>query len=215
MAPEAENRDEAGLRPGPFGDCAMSTETASGRAGTFMFDRDAEAMPRRALAALQASRVQGHAGARLRPCALSPEIRRRGRPAGISSRSPTSRFPFTLKSICATITPSACSPCRANAAAAARIVGHHRQAHRRRLHRGRSRHWSDLMARSLAAPACARRHRAYRLRLWPVHRRSWRALRRRAARLHRRAGVGRHTERQIMLMHDFGAGVLAPRRPTR
>jgi hypothetical protein len=36
----------------------MSTETASGRAGTFMFDRDAEAMPRRALAALQASRVK-------------------------------------------------------------------------------------------------------------------------------------------------------------
>jgi hypothetical protein len=36
----------------------MSTETASGRAGTFMFDRDAEAMPRRALAALQASRLK-------------------------------------------------------------------------------------------------------------------------------------------------------------
>ena len=68
----------------------MSTETASGRAGTFMFDRDAEAMPRRALAALQASRVKDTLE---RPTPLRT-IARNSTPRacvrGISSRSPTS-----------------------------------------------------------------------------------------------------------------------------
>jgi hypothetical protein len=59
----------------------MSTETASGSAGAFMFDRDAEAMPRRALAALQASRVKD---------TLERASTRRACVRPISSRSPTS-----------------------------------------------------------------------------------------------------------------------------
>ncbi len=45
------------------------------------------------------------------------------------------------------------------------------------------------MARSLACVGRTRRYRSQCLRLWPVHGRAWRALRRRAARLHRRAGL--------------------------
>jgi phenylacetate-CoA ligase len=77
----------------------MSTETASGRAGTFMFDRDAEAMPRRALAALQASRVKdtlerayalGHYRGKFDAAGV--------RPADFKSLADIGRFPFTLKS---------------------------------------------------------------------------------------------------------------------
>ena len=77
----------------------MSTETASGRAGTFMFDRDAEAMPRRALAALQASRLKDT----LEHAYALAHYRRKFdaagvRPADFKSLADIGRFPFTLKS---------------------------------------------------------------------------------------------------------------------
>jgi hypothetical protein len=49
----------------------------------------------------------------------------------------------------------------------------------------------------------ARRHRAQRLRLRPVHRRPGRALRRRAPGLHRGPDVGGQTEKQVQLIEDF------------
>ena len=53
--------------------------------------------------------------------------------------------------------------------------------------------WADLMARSIRAVGRqARRHRPRRLWLRPVHRRARRALRRRAAGLHRDPGLRRH-----------------------
>ena len=77
----------------------MSTETASGRAGTFMFDRDTEAMPRRALAALQASRLKdtlerAYALAHYRQKFDAAGVR----PGDFKSLADIGRFPFTLKS---------------------------------------------------------------------------------------------------------------------
>jgi phenylacetate-CoA ligase len=77
----------------------MSTETAIGRAGTFMFDRHAEAMPRQALAALQASRVKdtlerAYALAHYRGKFDAAGVR----PADFKSLADIGRFPFTLKS---------------------------------------------------------------------------------------------------------------------
>ena len=52
--------------------------------------------------------------------------------------------------------------------------------------------WADLVARSIRAAGGTRRgHGAHRLRLWPLHRRPGRALRRRAAGLHSHPHVGR------------------------
>ena len=73
-----------------------------------------------------------------------------------------------------------------------RLLGHARQADDRRVHARRSRGLGRLLrpraggGRSRAGHACA-----HRVRLRPLHRRSRPPLRRRAARLHRRPGVGR------------------------
>ncbi len=88
---------------------------------------------------------------------------------------------------CATTTRSACSPCRASRSCASMPrQRHHRQADRGRLHAERHRH----LGRSGGAldprrRRARRRHRPCGLRLRPVHRRPRRALRRRAAGLHR------------------------------
>ena len=76
----------------------MSIETAIGQAGTFMFDRDVETMPRRALAALQASRVKDT----LERAYALPHYREKFaaagvRPADFKSLADIGRFPFTLK----------------------------------------------------------------------------------------------------------------------
>jgi phenylacetate-CoA ligase len=77
----------------------MSIEAAIGRAGTFMFDRDAETMPRPALAALQARRVKDT----LERAYGLPHYRKKFDAAGIApadfkSLADINRFPFTLKS---------------------------------------------------------------------------------------------------------------------
>src|SRR5437868_7295366 len=77
----------------------MSTETASGRAGTFMFDRGAETMRREALAALQVHRVRDTLE---RAYALAHYRRKFDaagvRPADFQSLADIASFPFTLKS---------------------------------------------------------------------------------------------------------------------
>jgi len=90
----------------------MSTETASGRAGTFMFDRDAEAMPRRALAALQASRLKdtlerAYALAHYRQKFDAAGVR----PGDFKSLADIGRFPFTLKSDLRECRAKGCSGC--------------------------------------------------------------------------------------------------------
>ena len=77
----------------------MSIEAATGRAGTFIFDRDAETMPRPALAALQARRVKDTLE---RAYGLS-HYRKKFDAAGVApadfkSLADINRFPFTLKS---------------------------------------------------------------------------------------------------------------------
>jgi phenylacetate-CoA ligase len=77
----------------------MSIETAIGRAGTFMFDRDAETMPRPALAALQARRVKDT----LERAYGLPHYRKKFDAAGVApadfkSLADIGRFPFALKS---------------------------------------------------------------------------------------------------------------------
>ena len=74
-----------------------------------------------------------------------------------------------------------------------RLQRHHRPAHGGRLHQGRHRHLGrgdGALDRGGGRPG--RGHGARRLRLWPVHRRHRRALRRRAPRLHGRPGLRRH-----------------------
>ena len=189
----------------------MSTETASGRAGTFMFDRDAEAMPRRALAALQASRLKdtlerAYALAHYRQKFDAAGVR----PGDFKSLAEIRRFPFTLK-----------SDLRDNYPFGMFAVPRERLL---RLHAssgttgkptvvgytaGDLDTWSDLMARSLACAGAAPGdivHNAYGYGLFT-------------------GGLGVHdgaerlgctvvpvsggaTERQVTLLADFGARVL-------
>ena len=73
-----------------------------------------------------------------------------------------------------------------------RVVGHDRQADRRRLHAARHRHLGRPgRALDPRRRRPAGRHGPRRLRLRPLHRRPRRALRRRARRLHRDPDVGR------------------------
>jgi phenylacetate-CoA ligase len=189
----------------------MSTETASGRAGTFMFDRDTEAMPRRALAALQASRLKdtlerAYALAHYRQKFDAAGVR----PGDFKSLADIGRFPFTLK-----------SDLRDNYPFGMFAVPRERLL---RLHAssgttgkptvvgytaGDLDTWSDLMARSLACAGAAPGdivHNAYGYGLFT-------------------GGLGVHygaerlgctvvpvsggaTERQVTLLADFGARVL-------
>jgi len=77
----------------------MSIEAATSRAGTFVFDRDAETLPRPALAALQARRVKDT----MERAHGLPHYRKKFDAAGVApadfkSLADIGRFPFTLKS---------------------------------------------------------------------------------------------------------------------
>jgi phenylacetate-CoA ligase len=189
----------------------MSIETASGRAGTFMFDRDAEAMPREALAALQASRVKetlerAYALAHYRQKFDAVGVG----PADFESLADIGRFPFTLKSDLRDRYPFGMFAVprerllRLHASSGttgkATVVGYTA---------GDLDTWSDLMARSLACAGVAPGdivHNAYGYGLFT-------------------GGLGVHygaerlgctvvpvsggaTERQVTLLADFDAGVL-------
>ena len=149
-----------------------------------------------ALRALQLDASRGGAAPRLRPSgAVSRQVRGGGRASRRPPhRSTTSRaFPSPPRATCATPIRSACSPSRASGACAstpraARPAGRRWSATRRKD--------IETWARADGALALRRRRAAGRhhpqcLRLRPVHRRAGRALRRRAARLHGGADVGR------------------------
>ncbi len=189
----------------------MSIETAIGRAGTFMFDRAAETMPRRALAALQMSRVTDTIE---RAYAL-PHYREKFdaagvRPADFRSLADIARFPFTLKSDLRDHYPFGMFAVpreklrRLHASSGTTgkptVVGYTK---------GDLDTWSDLMARSLACAGVEPGdivHNAYGYGLFT-------------------GGLGVHygaerlgctvvpvsggaTERQVTLLKDFGAQVL-------
>jgi phenylacetate-CoA ligase len=189
----------------------MSTETASGRAGTFMFDHDAETMPREALAALQARRVRetlerAYALAHYRQKFDAAGVR----PADFQSLADIARFPFTLKSDLRDNYPFGMfavpreKVLRLHASSGTTgkptVVGYTA---------GDLETWSDLMARSLACAGAVPGdivHNAYGYGLFT-------------------GGLGVHygaerlgctvvpvsggaTERQVTLLTDFAAGVL-------
>ena len=189
----------------------MSIETAIGRAGTFMFDRDAETMPRLALAALQATRVKDT----LERAYALPHYREKFdaagvRPADFRSLADIGRFPFTLKSDLRDHYPFGMFAVprekllRLHASSGTTgkptVVGYTK----RDLDT-----WTDLMARSLACAGVEPGdivHNAYRYGLFT-------------------GGLGVHygaerlgctvvpvsggaTERQVTLLADFGAQVL-------
>ena len=151
---------------------------ARGHRGAAAFPAQADARPRLRQGAArprQVRRRQGQAG-RL-------QVARRHRAVSIRHQGGPARH-LSVRALCGA--PRTNHP-------AARLLRHHRQGHRGRLHQGRPRPVDrpDGALHGLRRRA-AGRHRAQRLRLRPVHRRARRALRRRAARLHRGAGVGRH-----------------------
>jgi phenylacetate-CoA ligase len=189
----------------------MSTETAGGRAGTFMFDRSAETMPREALAALQVRRVRetlerAYALAHFRRKFDAAGVR----PADFQSLADIARFPFTLKSDLRDNYPfgmfavSREKLLRPHASSGTTgkptVVGYTA---------GDLEMWSDLMARSLACAGAVPGdivHNAYGYGLFT-------------------GGLGVHygaerlgctvvpvsggaTERQVTLLTDFAAGVL-------
>ena len=108
--------------------------------------------------------------------------------------SDLAEFPFTTKASLRDNYPFGMFAVpREQVVAHPRLLGHHRAAHGRRLHPRRHRHLGHrdgaLDPRRGRPPGA---HPAQRLRLRAVHRRHGRPLRRREARLHRGAGLGRH-----------------------
>ena len=106
--------------------------------------------------------------------------------------------------------------------ARARLLRHHRQADRGRLHQGRHRDLGRgggaLDPRRRRAP---RHEAAQRLRLRPVHRRPRPALRRRAARAHHHPDLRRHdraagaADRRLRARHHHGDALLHAGDPRR
>jgi phenylacetate-CoA ligase len=189
----------------------MSTEAASGRAGTFMFDRGAETMPREALAALQARRVKDTLERAYVLAHYRQKFDAAGvRPADFQSLADIARFPFTLKADLRDNYPFGMFAVprekllRLHASSGTTgkptVVGYTA---------GDLEMWSDLMARSLACAGAVPGdilHNAYGYGLFT-------------------GGLGVHygaerlgctvvpvsggaTERQVTLLTDFAAGVL-------
>ena len=137
-------------------------------------------------------------------------------PDDLRTLADLARFPFTTKEDLRRHYPFGMFAVpRARGRAHPRLVGHDRQADGGRLHQGRHR---DL-GRGLRALDPGRRRppgrsRPRGLRLRPVHRRPRRALRRRAARLHGGADVGRHdrapgpADRRLRARHHHGDALL-------
>ena len=173
----------------------MSAQTAAADTPAFMFDRAAETMPRSELKALQLSRLKTTLE---RAYNKVPHYKKKFdaanvKPGDLKSLADLARFPFTVKTDLRDNYPFGMFAVprdqllRLHASSGTTgkptVVGYTKADLNL---------WADLMARCLASHGrAARRHRAQRLWLRPVHRRAGRALRRRAARLHRGAAVGR------------------------
>ena len=133
------------------------------------------------------------------------------------------KFPFTTKSDLRETYPFGMFAVpREKPRAHSWLFGHHREADGGRLYAPRHRHLGrrggPLYPRS-GRPAG--RHRARRLRLRPLHWRARGALRRRAARLHRCADLGRydraagHVDERLQAAHHYGDAVLHAVDPRR
>ena len=138
---------------------------------------------------------QGNARACVRArAALSPRVRRRGRASPIeNARRPRALPVHRARPIFATTIRSACSRCRgATSCACTRRRARRASPRSSATREGRHRHvgHGDGAVDPCGGRATGR-HRARRLRLRPLHRGPRRALRRREARLHRRAHVRR------------------------
>ncbi len=139
--------------------------------------------------------------------------RRRGSDPDVDPRAPDDvrRLPFTTKDDLRRNYPlGLLAVPRARGRPGPRLVGHHRQAHLRRLHEARPR---DLVRPRRPLPrrgrAPLRAPRPRRLRLRPLHRRLRPALRDRAGRRRRRAGRRReHAAAGACSSSDLGAEVL-------
>src|SRR6266508_4452075 len=173
----------------------MSTQTAMRDAGIFMFDPDSETMPREALNALQTTRLKRTLG---RAYVEVPHYRKKFDAAGVTPNefnalADIRRFPFTLKADLRDNYPFGmfavprAKLLRLHASSGTTgkptVVGYTK---------GDLECWSDLMARSLACAGALPGdivHNAYGYGLFTGGPR--RALRGRAAWLHRRPGVRR------------------------
>jgi phenylacetate-CoA ligase len=189
----------------------MSIETAASGVSAFMFDRHAEMMPRKALAALQTSRVKETLE---RAYALAPYRKKFDaagvRPHDFKSLADIARFPFTLK-----------SDLRDNYPFGMFAVPRERLL---RLHassgttgkptvvgytKGDLDMWSDLMARSLACAGAEPGdivHNAYGYGLFTGGLGAHYGAERLGCTVVPVSGGG--TERQVTLLADFGASVL-------
>jgi len=190
----------------------MSINTAVGSVGAFMFDHDAEMMPRRALAALQTRRLKHTLE---RAYANVPHYRRKFDAAGVQPRDFNSladfaRFPFTLKSDLRETYPFGMfavpreNLLRLHASSGTTgkptVVGYTK---------GDLERWSDLMARSLACAGAKPGdivHNAYGYGLFTGGLGAHYGAERLGCTVVPASGGG--TERQVTLLTDFGASVL-------
>ena len=190
----------------------MSINTAVGSVAAFMFDHDAETMPRRALAALQTRRLKHTLE---RAYANVPHYRRKFDAAGVQPRDFNSladfaRFPFTLKSDLRETYPFGMfavpreNLLRLHASSGTTgkptVVGYTK---------GDLERWSDLMARSLACAGAKPGdivHNAYGYGLFTGGLGAHYGAERLGCTVVPASGGG--TERQVTLLTDFGASVL-------
>jgi phenylacetate-CoA ligase len=190
----------------------MSTQTARRDADVFMFDRDAETMPREALSALQTSRVRQTLQ---RAYADVPHYRKKFDAAGVTpgafkSLADITRFPFTLKADLRDNYPFGmfavprAKLLRVHASSGTTgkptVVGYTQ---------GDIECWSDLMARSLACAGALPGdivHNAYGYGLFTGGLGAHYGAERLGCTVVPVSGGG--TERQVTLLKDFGANVL-------
>ncbi len=190
----------------------MSIETAASGVSTFMFDRDAETMPRKALAALQTSRLKQtleRAYANVAP--YRKKFDAAGvRPRDFKSLADITKFPFTLKSDLRDNYPFGMfavpreNLLRLHASSGTTgkptVVGYSK---------GDLDLWSDLMARSLACAGAEPGdivHNAYGYGLFTGGLGAHYGAERLGCTVVPVSGGG--TERQVTLLADFGANVL-------
>ena len=190
----------------------MSIETVVGGGGTFMFDRHAETMPRKALSALQTSRLKQtleHAYANV--AHYRNKFDAAGvRPRDFKSLADITKFPFTLKTDLRDNYPFGMfavpreSLLRLHASSGTTgkptVVGYTK---------GDLDLWSDLMARSLACAGVMPGdivHNAYGYGLFTGGLGAHYGAERLGCTVVPVSGGG--TERQVTLLADFGANVL-------
>jgi phenylacetate-CoA ligase len=198
--------------PALLGGRAMSVQSATRGAGSFMFDRDAETMPRKALSALQTERLKQTLE---RAYAKVPHYRRKFDAAGVKpgdlrGLADIARFPFTVKADLRENYPFGLlavprdKVVRLHASSGttgkATVVGYTQ---------GDLDRWADLMARSLACAGAAPGdivHNAYGYGLFTGGLGAHYGAERLGCTVVPLSGGG--TERQVTLLSDFGAHVL-------